>query len=471
MVSGLAVSDDSFEVLADDERVGSRQVVGPDEVAFLTGLAVRYARAVRADSGTEVLIGLGRELYLWLDGDEGRLGGLLERAVAPVVFEVAGPGSPSGAEWAVLRAPFELLAPPGGGFLAGDELARFCVARRLGRPAGRPPLDGFGLGLAFMASSPRGAGELDFEAEEAAILAAVGESRIDLLVEDTGDPQQLAQRLTALGGLPVVHLSCHGLNSWQPRPGAPGVPVLLMEDDAGGPRPVTAGELVRLLVPGPRLVFVSACLTATGADAPDDLPPGEGGKGGAGAGGGLVAHSLATALVSAGVPAVIGWDGSVDDRAATVFAGHLYAALAGQADLAVAAGDARRVLLESADPRVQHWHMARVWLGPAGGGALTGGGRRRSLTGATRGTKVFLDRKRQVPVAAPEVFVGRRPELQAALRALRGGGRAGVVLHGQGRLGKSSLAARVADRMPEYAVAVVYGQYGPLAVLDRKSVV
>lgn len=29
--------------------------------------------------------------------------------------------------------------------------------------------------------------ELDFEAEEAAILAAVGESRIDLVVVDTGD--------------------------------------------------------------------------------------------------------------------------------------------------------------------------------------------------------------------------------------------------------------------------------------------
>jgi hypothetical protein len=31
-----------------------------------------------------------------------------------------------------------------------------------------------------MASSPRGQHELDFEAEEAAILSAVGESRIDL---------------------------------------------------------------------------------------------------------------------------------------------------------------------------------------------------------------------------------------------------------------------------------------------------
>ena len=58
----------------------------------------------------------------------------------------------------------------------------------------------------------------------------------------------------------------------------------------------------------------------------------------AGSGGGLVAHSLATALVTAGFPAVIGWDGSVDDRAATAFAERLYRALADRADLAVAVG-------------------------------------------------------------------------------------------------------------------------------------
>ena len=53
-----------------------------------------------------------------------------------------------------------------------------------------------------MASSPRGQHELDFEAEEAAILAAVGETNLDLVVDDTGDPEQLARRFAALGGMP-----------------------------------------------------------------------------------------------------------------------------------------------------------------------------------------------------------------------------------------------------------------------------
>jgi tetratricopeptide (TPR) repeat protein len=320
-----------------------------------------------------------------------------------------------------------------------------------------------------MASSPRGQQELDFEAEEAAILAAVGESNIDLMVDDTGDPEQLAQRLATVGGMPVVHLSCHGVNNWPARPGGPGVPVLLMEDEVGGARPVTAAEVVSLLPAGVRLLFVSACLTATGADASGHLPPGGGHKGdpGTSPGAGLLAHSLATALVAAGVAAVIGWDGSVGDHAATVFAERLYRGLADRADLAVAVGDARRVLLESEDPLVRaDWHLARLWLGPAGGGPVVAGARKRSLVTATRGTRTFLDRKQQVPVATAEMFVGRRVELQRSLRALRSGQRAGVLLHGQGRLGKSSLAARIADRCPDYAVAVVFGDYGPLAIAD-----
>ncbi|MEV0104102.1 tetratricopeptide repeat protein, partial [Nocardia sp. NPDC050789] len=425
----------------------------------------------RSDQGE--LAALGRELFDWLDGGQRQLSVLLERAPSPLVFEIQSPRSPSESVWALLRAPWELLARSRTGFLAADELVRFSVVRRLGPVESARALDDFRLGLAFMASAPAGQHELDYEAEEAAILEAVGDGRVDLTVEDTGDPVQLGTRLAESGEMTAVHVSCHGLNNWRAEGSSLGVPVLLLENEFGGPRPTTAAELVRLLPAMPRLVFVSACLTATSADAPVPIGSGTGRKAGPdGEGNGeLVVHSLATALVTAGVGAVIGWDGSVQDRSATLFAEALYRNLANGVDLAVAVGDARRTLLRANDVVVgADWHLARVWLAPAGGGQLVRGRRKRSLVTATRGTKIFLDRKQQVPVASPQMFVGRRLELQAALRALREGRRAGVLLHGQGRLGKSSLAARIADRFPGYAVAVVFGRYDAVSIVDAVGV-
>ena len=46
------------------------------------------------------------------------------------------------------------------------------------------------------------------------------------------------------------------------------------------------------------------------------------------------------------------------------------------------------------------------------------------------------------------------------------GGRQGVLVHGMGNLGKSSLAARVAARLPDHRTVVVYGKYHALAVFQ-----
>nr|WP_244883503.1 CHAT domain-containing protein [Streptomyces zhihengii] len=437
------------------------------DVDLLDAVAARYVDAVRKGSREQELLAVGRELYRWLDGERGELTRLRDEAQSPLVFEVRASARPSAAAWALLRAPFELLAAPEGGFLAG-ELSSFAVVRRLGRPGRAPDLEGFRLGVAFMASSPRGQHELDFEAEELAILQAAGATSLDLVVEDSGNPEHLGRRLSELGGMPVVHLSCHGLHNWRESPDGAPAPVLLMEDDLGEGRPTRAEELLRLLTPRPRLAFVSACLTATGSDVAGHLPAGAGRRGGAEAPAPVpVAHSLATGLVTAGVPAVIGWDGSVSDRAATLFAEHLYQQLSRRVDLAEAVAVARHQLLHHAEERVRaDWHLARLWLGPAGGGPLVAGTRKRQMVPAHHATQRFLDRKHQLRVADAKMFVGRRPEMQRALRALRGGERGGVLLHGQGRLGKSSLAARIADRHPHRDVAVVFGDYSAGALLD-----
>ncbi|MEV0193552.1 CHAT domain-containing protein [Kitasatospora purpeofusca] len=467
MITGLVVEDGGFELVVGGEGLGSRRLLRDGDADWLTGMAGRYVDAVRGGSRREVLLVLGRELYGWLDGERRRLARLLDEAARPLLFEVRASRRPSAAEWALLRAPFELLAAPGGGFLV-EEPDQFAVVRRLGRPGPAEPLDERRLGVAFMASAPRGQHELDYEAEELAILGAVGETGLDLVVEDSGNPERLGLRLAELGGMPVVHLSCHGLHNWREAPGAPATPVLLMEDDLGEGRPTSAQELVGLLTPAPRLAFVSACLTAVGADVAGHLPGGAGRRGAPAAGPqAAVAHSLATGLVAAGIPAVIGWDGSVGDRAATLFAEHLYSRLGRRAGVAEAVAAARRELLQSPDEHVRaDWHLARLWLGPAGGGPLVAGTVKRRMAPAHHATTAFLDRKHQLPVAAAEMFVGRRLELQRALRALRERRKGGVLLHGQGRLGKSSLAARIADRLPDRAVAVVFGDYSRAAILD-----
>ena len=192
----------------------------------------------------------------------------------------------------------------------------------------------------------------------------------------------------------MLHLSCHGDNAWR---GAAGEdtpqPVLLLEDAKGAAAPTPAagwrdgsgkyrhGLLDALGTYRPRLLFLSACLTAAA---------GEAGSG------------KAAAALSDGVPAVLGWDGSVADVAATAFAREMYDQLGKGVPPASAVAAARRVLLNgpvaaTAPGMAEHekdatgagrlaallqaeaaalrrdWHLARVWLGGAGGGALVGG--------------------------------------------------------------------------------------------------
>jgi hypothetical protein len=111
-MTGLVIDGASFEVLNGKARLGDRRPIERADVEFLAGLASRYTRAVQARSDAGVLIELGRELYRRLDGDQGQLSRLLEVAEHPLVFEVEGPRSPAEAAWAMLRAPFELLANP-----------------------------------------------------------------------------------------------------------------------------------------------------------------------------------------------------------------------------------------------------------------------------------------------------------------------------------------------------------------------
>ena len=440
----LHIEDQQMTLIARDKRYDPRQ---PDDAALtvLTGFAARYAALVPKKENRKGLLALGRELFAWLDGETGDLTDALQRCAPPLVLAVTCLSrKPTPFEAAVLDAPWEILADASG-FLAEDAGRKFSPVRRLQSAQEPPAPDKNRLGLVFMAASPRGQNVLDYEAEEAAIIAAVGEQHIDLVVEESGELAQLAYKLAAIPPMTVLHLSCHGSNT---------PPRLALEDEKGGCLETGAADLTLELDTGKfRLLFLSACLTAASQ-------PGDGTSD--------AAQSLAAALAHDGMPAVLGWNGSVGDAAAKLFAKELYAQLAKRQPLEHALFAARFRLLQNTELERNDWHLARLWLGAQGGGVLVGGSEERSLLPATHGQKEFLGKTRDVPVASHEMFVGRRRELKEGLRVLANGDKAGLLLLGMGRLGKSSLAARLANRCRDaMSLAVVFGRFaGASAILQ-----
>ncbi len=424
-----------------------RRMFGDADRDRLADLARRYAEATGKIRYPARLPALGDALFRWLDGEEGWGEILLERGHGEVLHVRA----PFG-ESQLLDAPWELLRDPSlptrrdaplsdPGFLV-RKLGLWPVRHALrGRLTPRAPSE-HALSVLFMAAAPEGTTRLDFEAEENAILDAAGATRVDLVVEDTGTATELGRRLQDLAPIDVLHLSCHGT--------ADGEPVLVLEDELGDPAPTTAKELAIALGSTRRqlgLCVVSACQSAT------STPLG----------------SVVRGLLDKNVPAVLGWAASVADGEATQLAAGLYKELAAASELSEALREAVTAHLEAQEDSTE-WHLLRLTLGSTApeGPLCARAGEPRFRETVSR--KRWLGDNRSVPVAGARQFVGRRRPLQRALRALRGGQHVGVVLTGMGQLGKSSLAARLADRLvadvKPFTVAVCHGELE----LDARSV-
>ena len=431
----------------------------------------RYETASARDREGD-LAAIGQEMFGWLDEAGWASGWIAGSGDRELEVRVDGAGGAS--EAALLDAPWELLAGREGPLVL-DPLRLFVVARRVSRPEPPPEPQHSDLRLMFMASAPAGQVELDYEAEEAAILEATkDDERVHLIVEETGVLRFLRGRLaTAEGSCEALHLSCHGDIDK-----AVG-PVLLLETPEGDAARATAGDLITALgAVRPQLVALSACRTAemgrvgdaAGGTGRRDAASGSEERaqrdGGVVAGAGTeFTASFARQLVTQ-VANVLEWDGSVYDRDATEFAAALYGELGRGSSVPRATAVGRRALLRlrATDPhRGRHWHLARVYLGPVGGGPLCMAGRpgRRGIGEAVQ--KAFLDKPERVPVATREAFVGRRRAIQGVLRAFRD--KKAVLVHGMGALGKSSLAARVASRVAAEPV-VIFERYDALSVLD-----
>ncbi|MFI5021401.1 MAG: tetratricopeptide repeat protein [Alphaproteobacteria bacterium] len=432
-----------------DGATRERRVLSDADWARFADWTGRYHEQGWMPRDEAALLELGRQIHDWLDGVERWLERLRQVPGSPVIAAFAVRARPDEQARRFLEVPWELAADSAG-HLAADAAVMWAPLRRVGpRSEPMPPNAKHRLGVMFMAAAPIGAIALDFDAEEAAVLRATERVGLDLVVEDSGNLDELCIAWKDEGSLDALHLSCHGAGGEEPA---------LALEGLGGETEVTGlGKLARAFAEQtPRLLFLSACHTGEN-DATVD--------------------SLALGLVGAGVPAVLGWADAVYDSDASAFAAAFYKEAAHRnTPLEAAWAVARFSLLnpQRSGRTPAHWHLARLFLGPSGGGPLAAGRDRRLAPHPDAGRKGIVEaRGTRIEVASRFEFVGRRREIQAIRREFRQPEHAGVLIHGLGRQGKSSLAARIMDRHPDLASVVLFQRCdGPsvlAAIRDKVS--
>ncbi|MGQ0778562.1 MAG: trypsin-like peptidase domain-containing protein [Pseudonocardiales bacterium] len=374
---------------------------------------------------------------------------------APVADALAGVITRAESSWEPVRLgvvvggelgalPWEALPVPG----AGRPLALHPLVTVYRRheappvPAAPGPLR---ILIAISAPLSDGGQVLDYERELRNVIAAVRGARQSRAQVRVVHFATTAEINTALRQEPVhvLHLSGHGL---------PGL--LELEDDDGNARHVTADQFVAEAVPGGRMPPVIA-LAACHTDAAASGDP-----------------SFAARLIALGANVVIAAETAITDVYATRAFTRIYGALADDETLDVlgAVADARRRVQQelqgSSDEREQR-------LGALGEWAV--------LTVLSRsGAPLPLDPAATLTEAAPPPtsprlpagllarqvgeFVGRRREQRRWPVELAGMGLAGLVLHGIGGVGKTTLSAelarRVMEREPDRLVVLASGGTG-----------
>jgi len=392
----------------------------------------------------------GRKLFNWLDGSDR----FLQQAINQywqegIVLAIA-------ASAKLAHLPWELLHD-GNNFLVARMPAVVPVrwvssdTKQLsieGEPANRA------LNVLFMATSPLGVEPvLDFEAEEGRILEATARHKIGLTVEESGCLTELGYLVADYdrGYFDIFHLTGHAtLSDGQPR--------FITETETGESYLASAKDIAKALKSRiPKLIFLSGCRT------------GQLGNSGA-------VPSMAQELLNLGAKAVLGWGQKVLDHEAVIAAAALYEALSRGDELTEAIAHTYQSLIEN---QARDWHLLRLYAAGTLPGQLVTTLRTRGRKPAPKPSvaEQFLDPAGKVKVPTRSSFIGRRRQLQNCLRALKnppsppyqGGniGGVGVLIHGMGGLGKSSLAARLCDRLPEFERLVWVGRVDEPSLVNK----
>ena len=334
---------------------------------------------------------------------------------------------------ALLNLPWEILRLPSGG-PALTLHPQVNLYRRLAVTGPAPAISIPGpLRILVAVGSPEAQnarGELlDMEAELARILDAVESARRDgkafVRILENGGVTAIHEALEQQR-YHVLYISCHA---------APGQ--LILENDQGQEDPVTAQRLWEEALPAGRgvpLVVLAGC--STGKESEEEA--------------GAALPSVARELVEHGAPAVIAMQGPVGDRYATALGGLLFKALATwEHPLPLPALAAARRQLErerQQDQSLQRpppeWALPTLYTARQ---ALPLYEAQSPFEKIQPRLEPTLDRG--VIVRQVGEFVGRRREQRLALRSLRERERAGVLIHGMGGVGKSTLAAQLMHRL------------------------
>jgi tetratricopeptide (TPR) repeat protein len=374
---------------------------------------------------------IGKKLYTWLDGDERWLARALTTSIAPLlVLHVSIDGKNAAPlrylPWEALHDGTQFLVQRPKPVVAVRSLPQMRQERR---PQKRP------LFTVFMATSPEGVEPpLDFEKEESAILQATTDLPLVLRVEESGNLELLGKRLERYGTdeVDILHLTGHaGMLKDKP--------IFITESETGERVDADIDAIAQAFqFRVPPLVFLSGC--RTGQSGSDGAIP-----------------SMAEALVERGAQAVLGWALPIEDTTATLAAAQLYSHLASGCVLAEALSRTYTHLLQNqAQIRTTNWHLLRLYVRGECPGALVEPIGEEVWQVPASATEQFLDPEQKVRVATADQFVGRRRLLQKGLKSLQSRNFIGVILHGLGGIGKSSLAARLLERLVGYDPIVLY---------------
>jgi len=409
-------------------------------------LSISSAYHLRLHWNASDLRGMGREIYSFLNGHQKKLDRLISSRVSDTIVLAIESVSP------LTAIPWEIMHD-GEQFIVTSETPRIIPVRWSNGHANDVTSRRRALRLLFMACAPQDVQPtLDYEKEEALILSHTSTIPLSLRVEESGSIIELGKVWGQnIESFDVLHLSGHasiqqsGTTSTDRR-----FQPYFITEDAMGKRFDATAEVISSSLSGkwPRLLFLSGCRTAESSDA-DAMP------------------SLAEALLAHGARCILGWGRSVTDSAATLAAANLYKGLASGWTLPHALSVTYSQLF---DEKVEDWHLLRLYVQGDCPAAFVEAANQEEAPQPEAVYAEFLDKRTNtIRVATPNEFVGRRQILQTLLRALHENDTDGVLLHGAGGVGKSTLAARLLDRLWENTAIVIRGQLDKNVLLSRLS--